>query len=73
VTTQPKLFGRLDGKARIGAPGQHWQARLTDEQVRELRQLREGGYRYRDLALRFAISPTACFSVVERRTYRHVT
>jgi hypothetical protein len=68
-----RLFGRLDGKPRVGAPSQRWQARLTDDQARELRQLRAAGYRYSDLAMRFGVSPSACFSVVERRTYKHVS
>lgn len=75
ITVDPpedRLFGRLGGKARIGAPSQRWQARLTDDEVRELRRLREAGYRYSDLAATFGISPSACYSVVNRQTYKHV-
>jgi hypothetical protein len=68
-----RLFGRLDGKPRIGAPSQRWQARLTDEQVSELRSLRAAGWRYNDLARRFGVSPSSCFQIVERVTYKHVT
>ena len=68
-----QLFGRQEGKERIGAPSQRWQARLTDEQVCELRQLRKAGYRYSDLALRFGISPSAVSAIVHRQTYKHVS
>ena len=67
-----QLFGRSQGKPRIGAPSQRWQARLTDDDVRELRKWRNAGKTYGELSRRFGISPAACYAVVTRQTYKHV-
>lgn len=68
-----QLFGRLPGKARIGAPSQRWQARLSDGEVRDLRLLSAKGMTYAQLAVLFGISPSSCYAIVQRVTYRHVS
>lgn len=51
--------------------GQH-SAKLTEDDVREMRDLRGKGWTYNELAKRFDIVPTNASLICARRTWRHV-
>ena len=48
-------------------------AKLTDDKVRKLRALRDGGLTYRQLAAEFGISDVSACAAVNRKTWAHVT
>jgi cold shock CspA family protein len=58
------------GRSTIGE--RNPQARLTVEQVREIRRLRATGLRYRDIALRFGVSIGAVGAVVRGQHWNDV-
>ena len=47
-------------------------AKLTDESVREIRQLRSEGWVIRRLAARYNVTIGAVIPVIRRKTWRHV-
>lgn len=52
----------------------HWNARLTEDNVREIRRLyATGEFSYRELGLRFGVSKQMVSSIVHRRNWKHVT
>jgi len=70
--TDDKLFGRLEGRKPIGFEGKRSRARLTDDEVREMRMMRNQGFTLNELAKYFSMAPSSIFQVVERVTYKHV-
>lgn len=56
-----------------GKGSAHRNAKLTEEKVREIRRRAAAGERVMDLAAEFKISAPAVSSIVNRRTWRHVT
>jgi len=63
-----KCHRRYDGAVGAGNP----RAKLTDEKVRKLRELRAGGLTYRQLAAEFGISDVSACAAVNRKTWAHV-
>jgi hypothetical protein len=65
------------GRSAYGHPGRQgekaWMAKLTDDQVREIRSLYEVG-RISQLALarRYGITQTTIGSIVRRATWKHI-
>jgi hypothetical protein len=57
-----------DGAVGEGNP----RAKLTDENVRELRERRAEGVTYRQLAAEFGISDVSACAAVNRKTWAHV-
>jgi hypothetical protein len=52
----------------------HWNARLTEDNVREIRRLyATGEFSYQELGLRFGVSKQMVSSIVHRRNWKHVT
>lgn len=51
---------------------QHWCARLTEDEVREMRQLRRVGVILADLAVLYDVGISAVHSIVTYKTWRHV-
>lgn len=66
--TQSENLSDMDRKGRrwIGP------CKLTDDQVRSLRQLRNGGQDLRSLATEFGISETQVSAIARRRYYKRV-
>jgi hypothetical protein len=57
----------------VGAQGEaHRQAKLTDDKVREMRRLREGGATLADLSARFGVSIGVVCGICKGRMWRHV-
>ena len=52
--------------------GSRANAKLTEEQVAEIRRLRADGESFSDLAGRFGVTYVNILAVVYRRTWRHV-
>lgn len=50
----------------------HWHAKLTDDDVRALRQLWNNGASRFDLAERFRITPGHAYMIASRRRWRHI-
>lgn len=50
----------------------HWSAKLDEEKVRQLRELRRGGMSQRALAARYSVTRNAVRSVLSGRSWRHV-
>jgi DNA invertase Pin-like site-specific DNA recombinase len=51
----------------------HPMARLTEEQVREIRRLRADGWSAAHLAVAFGIGLTQCRRIVAREQWQHIT
>lgn len=47
-------------------------AKLDDDKVREIRDLRSSGMVYREIASRFGVSLETCMAVVKGKTWKHV-
>lgn len=50
----------------------HWNAKLGDDDVREIRAMRERGASLREMATAFGISEGNVLAIVQRKTWRHV-
>jgi DNA-directed RNA polymerase specialized sigma24 family protein len=63
-----------DDKLRHGTRlmGSQINAKLTEEQVQEIRRLRGEGTTFAELARRFGVSPQNVEKIVHRRSWRHV-
>jgi len=48
------------------------QGQFSDEQVREIRSLRESGATTTSLAERFMVSPTAISNIINRKVYKEI-
>ena len=49
-----------------------WQSVLNEEQVKSIRDAREYGDTYKDIAERFGVGKSTVFSVCARQTWKHV-
>lgn len=61
---------RIHGTALLGE--RHHQAKLTEAQVREIRQRRASGEQGNALAREFGVTPTAICSIIKRKTWAHL-
>lgn len=61
---------RAHGRSLIGE--RHHQAKLTEQQVREIRARHGAGEQQKTLAAEFEVATYAIWSIVHRRTWRHV-
>lgn len=52
---------------------QHHEAKLTADNVRELRHLHAQGETLRDLGVKFGVSNVSVYNAVTRKTWGHVT
>jgi hypothetical protein len=59
-------------KGRMNKGEDRPQAKLTEENVAELRKLRSEGWPWRRLAKRYGVSPSCILSAVTRQTWDHV-
>jgi len=59
-------------RGRSAKGSQNGNAKLTEDQVREIRQLRQAGWKYRQLAVRFGITPTTACQITHRTHWRHI-
>jgi HNH endonuclease len=50
----------------------HRKAKITDDDVREIRALRKAGLSHIEIAKRFPIKPPAVCQIVNRKLWRHV-
>jgi IS30 family transposase len=64
----------MTAKSRHTTPGgeAHYCAKLTEEDVREIRRLHSAGESYTTLALRFGVNKSGIAKVVYRETWKHV-
>lgn len=60
------------GRFRVGRGERHRSAKLTEAQVREIRQRRELGDRQEALAAEFGVSGCAISNIHRRKTWAHV-
>lgn len=51
---------------------QHHEAKLTAENVRDMRRLHAHGFTFRRLAEKYGVSNVSIYNAVTRRTWRHV-
>jgi hypothetical protein len=73
VTPQENLrHARLLGLAPSLEGEANYNAKLSAEQVREVRRLRKEGSSVSQLARRFELSETAIFSIVTRKSWKHL-
>jgi len=64
--------GRYD---RVNRPKgmRHWGAMLSDDQVREIRQIYAGGLAtYQNLALKYNVSYQQAWRIIQRKAWRHI-
>lgn len=63
-----------EAKDRHNAPigSRHGRATLTDDQVREIRRLWSHGVPQTEIAKRLGTNPQRVYSIVHRRTWRHI-
>lgn len=52
---------------------QHWAARITEDDVREVRRLSAAGRRQSDIVRATGISFTVVHNIIKRRAWRHVS
>lgn len=57
---------------RVPSGERHSQAKLTAAQVIEMRELRAGGAKTRDLMERYGVSEMTVLSIVSRRSWKHI-
>lgn len=57
---------------RIRKGDRHWNVKLTEEDVREIRSLREKGRTYRFIAESYGVSTSAIRDIIIRRNWKHV-
>jgi hypothetical protein len=70
-TSGPRTW--IYGKPENVARGErHGRAMLREDEVREIRALREKGWYYVDLAERFNVSVTATRKIVHKETWTHI-
>lgn len=76
ATASEQMRHRLDvlKTHRGGCPpgSRHWKTKLTEEDVRRIRQLRKDGTRPTDLALEFDLSVASIINICARRIWKHV-
>lgn len=65
-----KADARRNGKLAVGE--RRWNARVTAEQVREIRTSKAGGCSWAYLAIRHGLTVSAVRAIVTRRTWQHV-
>lgn len=51
---------------------QRYNAKMTEEKVRELRRLRSEGWQYKDLIQKFGIDLKTAWLIIERKAWKHV-
>lgn len=59
-------------KRRSALGERHGNAKLTETDVRQIREMRAGGTMRRDIAARFAITPEHVDQIVRRRNWTHI-
>lgn len=59
-------------KGRMSVGGKHYCTKLTEENVREIRKLREERKTYVEIADQFGIAQESVYDICKRRTWRHV-
>jgi len=59
-------------KDRHSRGSRNGQAKITEAQVAELRRLRGEGWKFKNLAARFGISPTTAINIYNRKLWKHV-
>lgn len=47
-------------------------AKLTEQQVLEIRSLKEKGYRIKDLSVMYKVTPTTIFYIIRRISWKHI-
>ncbi|MCX5786077.1 MAG: HNH endonuclease [Elusimicrobia bacterium] len=58
---------------RLSRGSSHYNAKLTEEQVREIRRLHATGqYGYHSLAVKFGMGSTPIASIVNRKSWKHI-
>jgi len=65
--------GRSVTTTQMNVGERHPRAKLTVEQVREIRRLRAQGWTLRRLAAEFGVSDHAVRAILDSRTWKHVT
>lgn len=60
-----------NGRSLVGE--RHPMVRMTEDQVRELRELRSQGWKLSGLATRFGIRKCTVHAIVKKRIWKHVT
>ena len=59
-------------RERYRKGAQHWNVKLTEEDVREIRSLREEGKTYRAIADDYGVSTGAVRDIINHRNWKHV-
>lgn len=59
-------------KGRSAKGERHSHAKLTDDEVREIRRLRQDGWLQRDVAKRFGVAPSQISMITHGKTWKHV-
>lgn len=71
-TPQENIQDMLD-KERQQRGTRHWRSKLTPEDVRRIRALRETGMILEDIAAQIGVSRTTVWTIVKGKTWSHVT
>lgn len=72
VGTHKQNMEDMATKGRSSQGERDSQAKLTTEQVRQIRQLRSDGMKYKDIAPLFGVSKAAIGAVVRRDRWKHI-
>lgn len=59
-------------KGRFSLGENHYQNKLSEKQVKEIRKEREKGRSYIDIGKEYGISQESVYDIVKRRTWKHV-
>ena len=59
-------------KQRFDVGEKHYIAKLTEKEVKEIREKRMRGYQYNWLAEEYGISQESAFDICRKRTWKHV-
>lgn len=70
--TLPEHLAAAVADGRLPTGESHHNARLTEDDVREIRRLATAGVSHRELGRRFGVSNVTVGNVVHRRAWRHV-